>query len=236
MSDETQLRETPPVGGESQSQGDSSQQAGQPLEAEVKELKSEVARLKKLAQSDKDRAASRAETKADSALNQIEVVAKYLKIDPKQVEEAQRQSVLDELVNERLQGRNQPVVQAGGTGAVQQGSSQVNFSDVDSELGLNPNDPRLTQLKLQYKDNQSGYVMAAAKLLVSTQPTSPTPAEMPLPNESVAKTRNPSLDALQKEYETKRGEIMQKNLSQEAKVRALSDLKVEYRGKGLNLN
>lgn len=212
--------------------------AGVPLEEQVRTLKQELDRTKAMVgsiQSDKDKAAYRAEDLAKVTSQQVLAIAKVLNIDPEKALEAQRQSVLNQMVNERInQSNSQPVAPSGG--AEVNTSSGLKLADVDNELGIQPNDPRVTQLKIQYAEDPLRYTIEVAKLSGTINQPSPTPAENPLPERSVATTQtNKSGDALQSEYEAKRDEIARSPQPHPLKLRALTDLKAEYRTKGLNV-
>ena len=222
-------------GGASGGNQNPSQPIGNPLEEKLNQVSADVQRALGMIgsmQSDKDKAAFRAEALSKDNAGQIAKIAQYLNLPVEQVQEAQRRSVLDDLVRERIDN-SQPVVPA--PSQVQQPTgTQVQLSDIDAALELPANDPRLTALKIVHAGNPEAYAVAAGKLKASFNPSPPSPVEQ-LPNvRPVQQQQQPTGNALQQEYDRRIREIAQTpNLSVEQRIERNTNLKAEYRQKGL---
>ena len=120
--------------------------------------------------------------------------AKYLNVDENQIREAQRQSVMDELIEERMGGRNQtgPTLQGSGGG----NGSQVELQYIDTALEFPENDSRVTDLKLKYGNDPVAYLREGMKLAQSLKTTSPTPAEQLPPQGGSASSSSAETAAL----------------------------------------
>jgi len=126
--------------------------------------------------SGKDKAVSRVEKSNEEMLAKL---AKYLDVDERKVAEAQRQSVLDDLVAERVGGR-QPVSSSPGKDEGKGGTVELQF--IDNALELPADDSRVTDLKLKYGSDPASYLREGMKLKSQfIQQNPPSPAEMPLP-------------------------------------------------------
>ncbi len=158
--------------GEPGANSNSSASQSQPLEASFTELMATLQKKVdaqdgeiKALKSGKDKAVDRAIKSQEETLAKL---AKYLNVDETQVREAQRQSVLDDLVAERV-GRNQPDQPIGGT--VGSGGNAAEQSiDVESTLKamqFEDNDVALAALKVLHGNNQAGLLKAAANLRIS---------------------------------------------------------------------
>lgn len=214
-----------------------SQTPGNPLEERLNQVSADVQRALGMIgsiQSDKDKAAFRAETISKDNAGQIAKIAEYLNIPLAQVQEAQRKSVLDDMVQERINNL-QPQVTA--PSQVQQPTgTKVELSDIDKTLDLPANDPRLTALKVVYANDPTGYAIKAGELKASlNQSSPPTPAEMPVPIQTVQQQRVPTNLALQQEYETKRDAIAKSGVAHNLRLEQQTALKLEMRAKGLNI-
>jgi regulator of replication initiation timing len=229
--------------GDPAASGKSSDQDGQSLEAQLNAMSArfedqfnkafgEIGALKK----DKDKAAYRAENLSIENKSAIERLAKHLNISVAQVQEAQRQSVLDELVDKAVESRNQNFTET--PGRVEGGNIAAELAGIDKVLELPANDSRVTNLKLLYANDKDAYLKAGLALRDQiNQQSPPTPAEEILPNgKTTPKPKGDDMDKIRREYEAARDAIAAKGLSHPERVRAMADLKAEYKGKGLPLN
>jgi hypothetical protein len=174
------------VGGSGANQNPSAP-AGQPLEADFTTLNATLVTLsKKLEAQDgeiralksgKDKAVDRALSEIGPVKESIAKIAKYLKVDEEQVRIAQREAVLDALVDERNSG-SQPLPVSGQDGEV---GRVAELQNIETALGLPPNDPRVTDLKIKYATNPAAFALEGAKLKASLSSGQPTPAEEFLP-------------------------------------------------------
>jgi hypothetical protein len=156
--------------GESNANSNSSQSTGQPLEANLADT---IAKLQRKvdAQEGEIRALKGGKDKAvDRAIKSQEqtlaTIAKYLNVDEAQVREAQRQSILDDLVTERLGGSQSAAPIPGRVGAQDESADARrvdNFTSADAiaeveSFELSANDPSFIDLlrknpsKQQVKD------------------------------------------------------------------------------------
>lgn len=165
--------------------------------------------------SGKDKAVDRVVKSQEETLAKL---AKYLDIDETKVREAQRQSVLDELVEERIGSKGQPNDASQGSGAAQ--GNKVELQYIDTALDLPANDSRVTDLKLKHGGDPVTYLREAMTLAQSFKnQTSPTPAEQLPPQGS----QPPKAD-LMKEFEAR---------AKGLRGNDLINLKMEFRKKGL---
>ena len=207
----------------------------QPLEANFAEL---IAGLQKkidaqdgeirALKSGKDKAVDRVVKSQEETLAKL---AKYLNVDESQVREAQRQSVLDDLVAERV-GRvppEQPI-----QGRVESQGNAVELQVIDQMLDLPANDSRVTELKLKYSGNPVEYGKAALALKGSFNTQPPSPAEQLPPSGGQQPRRVDKTPAqLEADYQNEIATIAQ-TLRGDEKLRAIANLKVKYREAGLN--
>lgn len=211
---------------------------GQPLEADFTKV---IANLQKkidaqqgeinALKSGKDKAVDRVIKSQEETLARL---ATYLNVDEKQVREAQRQSVLDDLVAERIGGRSLPEPTPQGRG--ESSSTAAELQDVDDLLDLPANDSRVTDLKLKYGNDLAAYKAEAKKLkgqITTTNP--PSPAEMPLPAGLPPPRRgDKSPEQLQADM-TKELTAASQTLRGDQKLRAIAAIKAKYRGEGLSV-
>lgn len=87
----------------------------------------------------KDKAVDRVEKSNTELLAKL---GKYLNVDEKTIQDAQRQSVLDDLIAERLNGQQpEPIPQGSGIGQ----GAKTGSIDVLNQYGLNANDPDVAE-------------------------------------------------------------------------------------------
>jgi len=189
----------------------------QPL-PDVQALQTELRELRKLM--------TGVQKGSDKQIGQIRNdVKRILELKDSGLSEAQinRELQLDALLN----GQN-PASETVTQGSVQnQGSLDVSL--IDNLLDIPANDPRLTDLKLKYSGNPAEYLKQANALKASLKTPSPTPAEQLLPEgKTIPKA------SLQSEYEG-RLEQAKKQSGGRITPSQLSDLKAEYRKKGLDV-
>lgn len=215
---------------------------GQSLEANLPALTAQLNQvLKKLdAQEGEIRALKSGKDKAvDRALGEITPlketlarIAKHLNIGEDEVLRAQREMVLDDLVAGKITAA-QSAPASGGTSAIVDNQAELN--NIDDLLDLPKNDPRVVNLRLLYANDVAAYRAQAKLLKQSFNQQTPTPAELPSNMQAVQQTRQPTSTALQNEYEQKRDGIVKSGVGYEERIRLLTDLKMEYAGKGLPL-
>jgi len=240
MFEKFRMRETPSDGGQDANLATST--PGQPLKEPtlsevnatlqtiVKRLDSQDGTLRAL-QSGKDRAVNRIE-KSNQEL--YEIIGQRLGVPADKVQEAQRQSVLDEMVNERITG-NQPIAPVPPGSGSQQGTLESFTSTINTTLGLPSNDPRVTELALKYTD-QNEYLKQAVALrdTIDAKPA-PTPAEGLLPTGTGVLPTDTSETGLQAAYERERNALYTLHRAgSDAFIRAHSELQDRYAEKGLN--
>lgn len=180
--------------GDGNANSQSSNQASQPLEGDLavivaglqKKIDAQSGEINAL-KSGKDKAVNRVEKSNEEMLEKL---GKLLNVDPQKIQEAQRQSVLDDLVAERT-GRVQPVSASVGTGA--NTGVTVELGVIDSALELPSNDSRVTDLKLKFGNDSTAYLREAVKLKSTLSTNPPTPAEQLPPSGSArsSATDNP---------------------------------------------
>ncbi len=214
---------------------------GQPLQETLAKVTNDLQRalqridsqegMIKALQSGKDRAVERVVT---SNMQMIETLAKYLNKTPEEVQAAQRQAVLDEMVEAKLSGSQSTVTAPANVQS--QGATESTTDVVNKSLGLPSNDPRVTDLVMKYGSDTNEYIKQAAALKESLpQPTSPTPAEMPLPGGGSGGSPSTDTNALQAAYERDRQKIFETHRpGSDGAIRALSELQDQYAAKGLN--
>ena len=105
----------------------------------------------------------------------------------------------------------------------------LDISLIDNLLELPANDSRLTDLKLKYANNPAEYLKQASALKASLKVSQPSPAEQLLPD-----GKNPLKGNLQSEYDNRLADIKKQNGGKISPAQ-LSDLKAEYRKKGLSV-
>ena len=216
---------------------------GQPLEEPtLSQVSSELQRAMKMItdqqgeikalKKGKDAAVDRV-TKSNAEL--IASIGQYLGKTPEEVQEAQRRSVLDDLVNERMNNA-QPIASSQGS-EPQQGTAGSFTDTIKQTLGLPSNDPRVTDLDLKYGSDQNEYLRQALLLKDSFNKPVLTPAEQ-LPPSGSGGAGNSLTDtaSLQAAYERDRSKLFEtaKPGSDEL-IRKLSQLQDTYAEKGLNL-
>ena len=183
---EQPMEGNPGGGGELSATQPSSQTQGQPLEANLAETIAQLQRkidaqdgeIRAL-KSGKDKAVDRVVKSQEETLAKL---AKYLNVDENQVREAQRQSVIDDLISERLSG-NQSATPIQGRVGEQDSSAGLrtveSFSVADAieqieKYNLSANDADVIQLlrdRSLSKEKVKDYILAK----VAPQPT-PSPA------------------------------------------------------------
>lgn len=232
------------AGGEPNANSTSSQPQGQPLEATLaetiatlqKKLEAQDGEIRAL-KSGKDKAVDRALKTQEETLAKL---AKYLDVDESKVREAQRQSVLDDLISERLGGTPsaQPIQGRVGAQDDPAGSRTVdNFSVADAiaeveAYQLPPNDPNFIDLlrKGVTKDKVRDYILERKKPNPPASPAGVTQAP------AVSPARGEKSEAqLETDFQKEAAQIVQ-NTSGDARIRALAALKTKYRGMGLQKN
>lgn len=180
--------------------------------------------------SGKDKAVDRAVGELQPLKETVAKIAKYLNISETEVLKAQRELVLEDLVNERLGSGVQP--QSTGQGSSERRGNAVELQIVDELLELPTNDSRVTQLKLDYGNDTNAYKEQAKKLKVQLATGEPTPAEQPLPAGGSI-TRTKTVSQLEADYQKEAAAILQSKKGDE-RLRAISALKAKYRGLGLD--
>lgn len=215
--------------GDSKSQDENSLAGAALAEALLKDPEAlEIVRRQQ--QSTKDRGVASANKKADEALTLIKDVAHRLGIDPAKVQQAQRDIVLDELINERL-GNSQAK-----PGGEVQAEAQQPASSLDIEAAkkvfpnLDENDPRVTKAVRDAKSQEALIVsLANIRLQDAGKPqASPTQAVS-----GGGKTVSPSqTDSLTAAYKADVEALKAANRGY-APPHALAKLKETYREKGL---
>ena len=203
------------------------------LQKKVNEQEGEIRALK----GGKDKAVDRAIKSQEATLAKL---AKYLNVDEKTLQEAQRQSVLDELVAERtggfsssqpIQGRVGAADDAAGLRAVDNFSVADAIAEVET-YELSPNDPDFINL-LRKGVNREGvrdYILERKK---PPKPASPADVTQSPVLSSARGEKTPA--QLEAEYQKEAGAILQSKSGDE-RIRALAELKAKYRGLGLPKN
>lgn len=179
----------------------------QPLDVRLAELNSNLDKaLKKLdaqageinaLKSGKDKAVNRAIEEIQPLKETIARLAKYLNIPEADVMKAQRDLILDDLVNERMGSGTLPKPSAEGT--VGRAGNAVELQIIDELLELPINDSRVTQLKLAHGNDVNAYKEKAKELKKSLAGGgTPSPAEgLPVQGTS---PRPQGTDALVSDY------------------------------------
>lgn len=240
--DETQLEGNSGDNGGSSANSGSSQTPSQPsgakladtiaqLQKRVNDQEGEIRALK----GGKDKAVDRAIKSQEATLATL---AKYLKVDPETLQEAQRQSVLDELVAERMSGSPsaQPIQgrvggpdESAGVRTVETFSAAEAIAEIET-YQLSPNDPGFIDLlrKGVSRDSVRDYILERKKPQPPTSPAGVTqaPALNPARGEKTP-------DQLEADYQKEAGAILQTKTGDE-RLRAISELKAKYRGLGLD--
>lgn len=160
-----------PNEGNQQDEGDedanskSSESKGQPLEADFAETIAKLQRTVDAQQgeinalkSGKDKAVDRVEKSNKETLAKF---AKYLNVDDTQLQEAERQAAIDDLIAERT-GKSQSKQSI--SGKVDGKDNTAELQVIDKEFGLPENDSRVTDLKLKHSSDFAAYVREARKL------------------------------------------------------------------------
>lgn len=184
-------------------------------------------------QSGKDKAVTRIE-KSNQELYQI--IGQRLGVPIEKVQEAQRQSVLDEMVNERLAGNNSQQQVPPGSGTQPGTQESFDSASIKQVLGLPSNDPRVAELDRLYGNDPNTYMAKAVELRdqIKTQ-SAPTPAEMPLASGSGTPSLSDTDGGLQQAYERDRAKLFEQHgAGTDAFIRAHSKLQDDYAEKGLN--
>jgi outer membrane murein-binding lipoprotein Lpp len=178
--------------------------------------------------SGKDKAVDRVEKSVQSTIEQL---ANYLNVSPEQVQKAQREQVLDALVQERM--ANSPEPAAGGTPA-QQGLQVEKYPVAEAialveKYQLPTNDPEFITLlrknptEAQVKD----YVLQ--KKAPPKEPDTGDFVQSPLVTPAAS---GQSLSQLEAAYQKEMSAIAS-TLKGNEKVRAITVVKEKYRGLGL---
>lgn len=225
MTDETVLDGNQQDPGEKARQAQSSAPSGQPS-ADVAALQKEIDELKKLyngIKKSEDKINSRVEERVSASLSNIERIVELAKSGKSQSEIEER-LVLDEIIRERKGSgfSGQPE----GTG--EPGQGKVDVQDIARQLNLDVNDRDIAAAVA------SGNLVNVMKVAMS-KATAPSPGpedEPPLLGGSSG--REKSTAQLQADYEKQRGEIA-RTMRGDAKIKALADLKVQYRKEGLQV-
>jgi hypothetical protein len=173
--DEKPNEGNPQAGGEPNANSTSSQGQGQPLEANLAKTIADLQRkidaqdgeIRAL-KSGKDKAVTRVEKSQEEMLAKL---ARYLDVDENKVREAQRQSVLDELVTERLGGSQTASTIQGRVDeqGVPAGTRSFDASDAISDVeayNLSPNDADFITLlrdKSLSKEKVQSYILGKVK-------------------------------------------------------------------------
>lgn len=242
MANENPMEGNPATGGDGSATPASSQSQGQPLEAN---LAGEIAKLqKKLDAQDgeiralkggKDAAVDRMVKAQEQTLARL---AKYLNVDENQVREAQRQSVLDDLIAERLSGDpSVPTIQGrvegadipAGLRAVEAFSAADAIAEVE-RYNLSLNDPSFISLlrdKQLNRDKVKDYILGK----VAPQPAA-SPATVVQPPAQSRAVGEKSAAQLEADYQKEASAILQTRTGDE-RIRAISQLKGKYRELGL---
>lgn len=167
-----------PSKSESQPLGENFAETIATLQKKIDAQQGEINALK----SGKDKAVDRVVKSQEETLAKL---AKYLNVDETQIREAQRQSVLDDLIAERMGNKSQP--EQAIQGRVESPGASVELQVIDRMLDLPANDSRVTELKLKYTDPvEYGKAALALQKSLNTQP--PSPAEQLLPEGRSAST------------------------------------------------
>lgn len=223
----------PVTDGDTNANSQSSSSQSQPLEAN---FAAEIAKLQKkidaqdgeirALKSGKDKAVDRVVKSQEETLAKL---ASYLNVDESQIREAQRQSVLDDLIAERM-GKSQP--EPAIQGRVESSGASVELQVIDRMLDLPANDSRVTELKLKYADPvEYGKAALALQKSLNTQP--PSPAEQLLPEGSNTRKSEKTPAQLEADYQKEMGVIASTKRGDE-KLRAIAATKAKYREAGLN--
>lgn len=141
-------------------------------------------------------------------------------------EQIQRELSIDELLGQNK--RNAETAPDKGSG-----SNGFDIGSIDNLLELPANDARVTDLKLKHGGDPLAYLREGMKLKSQlSQPTPPTPAEMPLPS-----GKAPSADIA---AQIEKGYLEEAKLVPRGNIHALNEVKKKWRAKarevGLNLN
>jgi hypothetical protein len=219
-------RQADASGGESVSGGSGETPQLQEIAESLKSLKGELETVKRIAQGDKDRAVKKVEGELRKLIDEWEQ-AKATGVSADDF--TFRKEMADFMAEVRGQ-RATPTPSAPAGGVVNR-----ELQDIDDLLDLPANDPRVTNLHLQYGHDTTAYKAQAKALKASFNQAAPTPAELPATMQGVATTRQPTDTALQTAYEKERDAIAAKGLPRDERVRALSELKMSYAAKGLPL-
>lgn len=142
MTEENQTEGKVETGGEQSANPVSSSAQSQPSSGDLaqtiaslqKKLDAQDGEIRAL-KGGKDKAVDRVEK---SNAEMLERFAKYLNVDAATLQDAQRQSVLDDLIAERMRGpQPEPTPQGSGSGQ----GAKVELFDLLKQYGLNENDP-----------------------------------------------------------------------------------------------
>jgi hypothetical protein len=121
-------------------------------------------------------------------------IKRILELKDRGLDEAQIEREL--FIDQLYQGQKAP--EAKPTPDKSDKASGFDISAIDAALELPANDSRVTDLKLKFGSDPIAYLREAHKLKSQLSSTSPTPAEMPLP-QGGAKTEK-SVEALKADY------------------------------------
>ncbi len=225
MTDETVLDGNLEEPGGKGNQPQPSAPEGQPS-ADVAALQKEINELKKLyngIKKSEDTINTRVEERVTELTSRIGRIAELAKAGKSQSEIEER-LLLDEILQERK--RNTSPGEPAGTGARGQGS--VDVQGIAKQLNLDINDKDIAEAVA------GGDLVNVMKVALSKAASpSPSAEDNPLVLGG-SHNREKSPAQMQAEYEKQRDQIAQA-LHGDAKIRALSQLKVKYREAGLKL-
>lgn len=225
MTDETVFEGNGQGQGEKGSQPQSSTPNPQPL-ADVAALQKRIDELEKLykgVQKGNDKTNAKVLQSVSDLSSQIERITELAKSGKSPVEIEER-LLLDEIIRER-KGDG---LSTRSDGTEPGGQGKVDVQDIARQLNLDVNDRDIAAAVA------SGNLVNVMKVAMS-KATAPSPGpedEPPLLGGSSG--REKSTAQLQADYEKQRGEIA-RTMRGDAKIKALADLKVQYRKEGLQV-
>jgi hypothetical protein len=174
-------------GGAEPSTSQTSDSSSQPLPAYVKTI---IERLDK-----QDVFLRGLQKGTDKQIGQVKSdIKRVLELKDRGLDETQIEREL--FIDSLYQGQKAPEVKP--TPDKSDKTSGFDISAIDAALELPANDSRVTDLKLKFGNDPIAYLREAHKLKSQLSSTSPTPAEMPLP-QGGAKTEK-SAEALKSDY------------------------------------
>jgi hypothetical protein len=208
---QTEGNQTPPTGGSEQPTSTPSGAAGQPFPDDVTALKSQIANLTKLVNG--------IQKGTDKQIGQVRGdIKRILELKEQGLNESQiqRELMLDQILTS--QGQSTPVQPSAGS---ERTGTGFDVGSIDSALELPTNDARVTDLKLKYGSDPAAYLREGLKLKGQLSTTTPTPAEMPLPQGGAPTGKLSDADA---EAKLAKMQDLSKNYSQNRReIKALQD-------------